>query len=218
MKIKFIIYSIIILIAHQSAFSAVDESEKLLKDAITRISKVADYTCDVELIIDVDFIKIGNRKGKLTFMKPDSIKYDIEGFALLPKIDFFSQIKKINSKEFTIIAQGTEKVSNAECKVLKIIPNKIDADLILGQLWIDNSKDVRKVVLFTKEQGKVEFAIDYENSNFTVPKMLTLSFDIKDMKLPAGMTGDISSLKDNTKAKTSKGKIIIKYANYKFGK
>jgi len=179
---------------------------------------VADYTCDVELIIDVDFIKIGNRKGKLTFMKPDSIKYDIEGFALLPKIDFFSQIKKINSKEFTIIAQGTEKVSNAECKVLKIIPNKIDADLILGQLWIDNSKDVRKVVLFTKEQGKVEFAIDYENSNFTVPKMLTLSFDIKDMKLPAGMTGDISSLKDNTKAKTSKGKIIIKYANYKFGK
>lgn len=192
---------------------------EMLNKAISKMNNIPNYTCDIELKVDVDFIKMENRKGKMTFIKPDSVSYQIEGFALLPKVDFMSQIKKLNPKEFTILEQGSEKINNVDTRIIKIVPNKIEDDIILGQLWIDSKDFIRKVLIYTKQNGKLEFVIDYSNQQYPVAKQITLLFDIKEMKLPPGMTGDLNKLKKvDPKKGTTAGSIIITYNNYKFSK
>lgn len=191
--------------------------EELLTNAIKKLKTIPNYTCDVELRVDVEFIKIGERKGKLTYIKPDSIRYDIEGFALLPKEDPLTKIKNLNIKDFEVIELEPEKINNDICKNIKIIPKKTDEDLILAQIWIDKKLNFRKLSIFTKEQGKYEFLIEYMNYKYPVPKMIKVSFDIKDMKIPPGMTGDLNKFyQKEKKQKTSSGSIYINYSNYVF--
>jgi len=191
--------------------------EELLTNSIKKLRTIPNYTCDVELRVDVDFIKIGERKGKLIFIKPDSIKYEIEGFALLPKEDPLSKIKNLSIKDYAIIELDPETINNELCRNLKIIPNYENNDIILGQLWIDKKSNIRKLSIFTKEQGKFEFLIEYMNYKYPVPKMITVNFDIKDMKIPPGMTGELNKFyKKEKNQKTTLGRIYINYSNYVF--
>lgn len=191
--------------------------EDLLNSSIKKLKSIPNYTCDVELKVDVEFIKIGERKGKLTYIKPDSIRYDIEGFALLPKDDPLTKIKNLNVKDYTIIELDPETIANEECRNIKIVPNNTDDEIILGQVWIDKKTNIRKLSIFTKEQGKFEFLIDYMNYKYPVPKQIVVMFDIKDMKIPPGMTGEINKFYNKEKKqKTTSGKIFINYSNYLF--
>lgn len=191
--------------------------EDLLNSSIKRLKSIPNYTCEVELKVDVEFIKIGDRKGKLTYIKPDSMRYDIEGFALLPKEDPLTKIKNLNIKDFTIIELEPENIGTEQCRNIKIVPNNTDDEIILGQVWIDKKTNIRKLSIFTKEQGKFEFLIDYMNYKYPVPKQIVVMFDIKDMKIPPGMTGEINKFYNKEKKqKTTSGKIYINYSNYSF--
>ena len=49
------------------------------------LEKVPPYTCEVKINIDVSFINIKERIGKMTFLGPNDIDYKLKGFAFLPK-------------------------------------------------------------------------------------------------------------------------------------
>ena len=49
------------------------------------LEKVPPYNCDVKINIDVSFINIKERYGKMTFLGPNDIDYKLKGFAFLPK-------------------------------------------------------------------------------------------------------------------------------------
>jgi len=213
------VFIILIIISLNFISIYANSAYEMLRNSVSKINNIPNYTCDIELKVDVDFIKMSNRKGKMTFIKPDSVSYQIEGFALLPKIDFMSQLKKLNPEEFTILENGEEKVNNVQTKIIKLVPNKMDGEIILAQLWIDAKNYMRKVVIYSKEQGKFEFQIDYANEKYPVANKITLFFDIKEMKLPPGMTGDMNKFKKvEPKKGTTAGSIVINYNNYKFGK
>ncbi len=214
---KLFINIIILLFVVFTANAQTISKEDLLKNTIKSLKSIPNYTCSVELKVDVEFIKIGERKGKLTYIKPDSISYDIEGFALLPKEDPLSKIKNLNLKDYTLIELEAETISDDLCRNIKIVPNNADDDIILGQLWINKKNNIRKLSIFTKEQGKFEFLIDYMNYKYPVPKQITALFNIKDMKIPPGMTGELNKFyKKEKKQKTTSGKIFINYSNYSF--
>lgn len=214
---KLFINILILLFVVYTANAQTISKEDLLKNTIKSLKSIPNYTCSVELKVDVEFIKIGERKGKLTYIKPDSMNYDIEGFALLPKEDPLSKIKNLNLKDYTLIELEAETISDELCRNIKIVPNNSDDDIILGQLWINKKNNIRKLSIFTKEQGKFEFLIDYMNYKYPVPKQITALFDIKDMKIPLGMTGELNKFyKKEKKQKTTSGKIFINYSNYSF--
>lgn len=214
---KIIINLIFLLVFLTVLHSQSTTKEELFANAVKQLKSIPNYSCDVELKVDVEFIKIGDRKGKLTYIKPDSIKYDIEGFALLPKEDPLNKIKNLNIKDYTIIELEVETIGNDLCRNIKIVPNNADDDIILGQIWIDKKTNIRKLSIFTKEQGRFEFLIDYMNYKYPVPKQITVLFDIKDMKIPPGMTGELNKFYNKEKKqKTTNGKIFINYSNYSF--
>ena len=52
---------------------------------VEKLERVPPYSCDVNINIDVKFIRIKERVGKNVYRSPEDIDYKIKGFAFLPK-------------------------------------------------------------------------------------------------------------------------------------
>ena len=52
---------------------------------VEKLERVPPYSCDVNINIDVKFIRIKERVGKMIYRSPEDIDYKIKGFAFLPK-------------------------------------------------------------------------------------------------------------------------------------
>ena len=52
---------------------------------VEKLERVPPYSCDVNINIDVKFIRIKERVGKMIYRSPEEIDYKIKGFAFLPK-------------------------------------------------------------------------------------------------------------------------------------
>ena len=78
------LFLLLVLLSFNS-FSQSPYADSLIKKAIKKMQDVPAYECDILIDMDVSFINIDQRKGKVYFLPPDSIRYDIKGFAFLPK-------------------------------------------------------------------------------------------------------------------------------------
>ena len=50
-----------------------------------KMESIPPYSCDVKIKLDVKFINIKERIGKMVYKSPNEIDYKIKGFAFLPK-------------------------------------------------------------------------------------------------------------------------------------
>ena len=78
-----IFYFLILLSSFQYAQS--EEAKNKILIVKKNLEKVPPYQCDIKINIDVSFIKIKERTGKMIFLSPNEIDYKIKGFAFLPK-------------------------------------------------------------------------------------------------------------------------------------
>lgn len=192
-------------------------ADSLMKGAMLRLEKIPEYVCDIKILVDVEWINIKERYGKAYFYPPDSVHYDIKGFAFLPKKGYNTQLQSVTEGDYTALHLGTELISNVSCNVVKIIPSDIESEVVLGQFWIDKNLLIRKMTFVTKEEGSFNLLLEYGNEKYAVPSKVTVVFDIKNQELPATMTGDLESAGDEKpKGQKSKGKIEIYYSNYQF--
>lgn len=200
------------LIHAQSAFA-----DSLLKASLARVEKIPEYVCDIRILLDVEWINIKERTGKVYFYPPDSINYDIKGFAFLPKQGYNQQLNDVTEGDYVALHLGNENINNTPCEIVKVIPSDIESDVVLGQFWIDANLNIRKMTFVTREEGTFTLFLDYGTEKYAVPKKVTVVFDIKNQELPSSMTGDLEATEDQKpKGEKSKGKIEIYYSNYVF--
>lgn len=191
--------------------------EETMQKVAEQLQKIPAYTCNVSVKVDVEFIKIKDRSGQMRFTPPNRFNYNIKGFALLPKESPFQQFFDFKNNRFTIIDMDYETINNEKLRNIKLIPNDPDEQFILSQVWVDKTFKIRKMLVYTKDRGKVISTIDYANLPHPLPLKIAVTFDLKQSKLPAGMDGDISKMMNEKKvAKDSKGTIYMFYSNYKF--
>ncbi|MCX7610801.1 MAG: outer membrane lipoprotein-sorting protein [Ignavibacterium sp.] len=197
------------------------DPNQLVRDVIERFSQVRDYEADIEIKVDVEFLKVPDSKAKLYFKQPDKVKLKSDGFALLPKdgVDFSpSSIIKGN---YTAIFERKEELNGIETSVIKVVPINESTNIILSTVWIDNkNKIIRKVESTTKTQGTYTIELFYdENSKYPLPKQMIFSFNVDKLNLPQTFT--------NTTPKSSKkkfrdgpvvGKVYVNYKNYQVNK
>ncbi|MBL7897493.1 MAG: hypothetical protein JNJ99_03075 [Crocinitomicaceae bacterium] len=197
----------------QSAYA-----DSLMKASMKRLEKIPKYVCDIKILLDVEWINIKERTGKAYFYPPDSVNYEIKGFAFLPKKGYNDQLNSVTEGDYTALLLNKETISGVSCEVIKIIPSDIESDVVLGQFWIDGNLLIRKMTFVTRDEGTFNLFLDYGTEKYAVPKKVTVVFDIKNQELPATMTGDLESAGDEKpKGEKSKGKIEIYYSNYIFG-
>ncbi len=214
---------ILLLLSVLLSFSGFGQSayaDSLITTAMKKMRAVPAYECDILIDMDVSFINIDQRKGKVYFLPPDSIRYKIKGFAFLPKKGYNSQAYSVTDEDFVALHLGYETVHNSPCEIVKVIPNDIESDVVLGQFWIDAKDRIHKIIIVTKEGGNFEIDLQYGATKHPVPSKVTIQFDAQEMKLPKSITGDLEAddaeLDEKEKKKRKKGSMTITYSNYVF--
>ena len=179
-----------------------------------KLEKVPPYNCDIKVNIDVSFINIKERTGKMIFKNPEDIDYKIKGFAFLPKNEMGATTNDLFNSEFIAISLGIEQGN----EIIKVIPMDINAEIVTGQFWIDSNNLISKMILITKDKGSYSAELNYGNTKYDLPSDIKIVFDVKNQKMPALLTGDLESYSEEIQDvyKVSKGSIKIKYFNHKF--
>ena len=207
-----IFYFLILLSSFQYAQS--EEAKNKILIVKKNLEKVPPYQCDIKINIDVSFIKIKERTGKMIFLSPNEIDYKIKGFAFLPKKEMGGISADLFNSDFIAVSMGNENKN----EIIKVIPMDINADIVTGQFWINENYLMTKMIIITKDKGSYTATFTYDNISYNIPSKINMKFDVKNQKMPALLTGDLESYsaEEENIDKISKGEITIKYYNHKF--
>ena len=205
---------ILLCISVFSGFSQSEEAKNRILQVMEKMESIPPYSCEVDISIDVKFINIKKRSGKMIYKSPDQIDYKIKGFAFLPKKEMGATTADLFEKDF--IAITIKKEENNE--IIKVIPFDINSDIVTGQFWIDNNQLITKMIIITKDKGSYTADLNYKKIDYDLPSDITMSFDVKNQKMPAILTGDLESYSEDEfkDGEISKGIIKIQYFNHIF--
>lgn len=200
---------------------AQNDPEKLLAQVKDAFNQVKDYEVDVNIIIDVEFLKVPETNAKIYFKQPDKVKVDAEGFALMPREGLNFSPNSLLKENYTALFEKDEKVDGFNCAVVKIIPLGSGTSVILSTVWIDRKNSViRKVETTTKTNGTFNIDLKYDlgKTKYPLPVSIVFAFEVNKLNLPKGFSGDTSKKKKDNGKDTAPGKVYVKYSNYKINK
>ncbi len=213
---------IILLLITTASFAQNLKPEDILEKVKENFGKVNDYEVNVNIKVDVNFLKVPETKATIFYKKPDKIRLKSEGFALLPKEGLNFSPYSFLQGDYTSIFDKEQDVDGRPCYSIKIIPLGDRGDLILTTLLIDKDRYIiRKIESTTKTNGTFSINLKYDNNiKYPLPSSMIFSFNIQKMQMPEEITGDISgddnSEKENQhKGRTTTGKVYINYSDYK---
>ena len=210
----------ILFIIHCSLFIHAQDVTALINKVKAKLDKVNDYTATGVLKTDVAFIKAPVSKVVVYFKKPNHFRLQKNGgISVLPKGGISVNMGTIiSTNNFTALDAGEAVINNSKTKVIKLLPNDDNSDVVLSTLYIDEANLlIRKAVTTTRENGTYEVVLSYSKyADYALPDKVQLSFNAKEYKLPKGVTLDFddSQPADKEKLKNKKGKVEIDYASY----
>jgi len=167
--------------------------------------------------VDVEFISIKDRKMKVKFESPDKFSFESDGLALLPKKGLQMDYLQLLKAKYTAIDAGEEVVKNRKTRIVKVIPEAEDSDVILAQLWIDPEYNrIMKMKTFTRKTGSYVIDFEYTTTYRPLPDLLTVTFDIANMAFPAKAMSEIMTKGiQKPDSLPKKATVIVQYSNYK---
>lgn len=201
------------------------DAQQLYYALRTKVLQVKDYTADVNLKIDINYMKIPQLEGKLYFKAPDKMKMERkDGISILPRKNISLTLSSlIPSGNVAVIDVGTAEIKGRKLRILKVIPEEENTGIVLTKIWIDEASVLAyRTETTTKDEGTV--VLDLEYGKFAakaLPDKIAITMDVKEYKLPQGITMDYSEVpqaeevkKQMKDAKGKKGVIEINYKNY----
>lgn len=203
------------------SFAQPNNPEAILRKVVDTFNKIQDYEVNVNIKIDVEFLKAPETKAKIYFKQPDKIHFESETFAMLPREGFDFSPNSLLKRKYTAFFERIDTVDNFKTAVIKVIPIGESDDVILSTLWVDQNKFfVRKVESTTKFNGtfSIELKYDHSDLNYPLPSSMIFTFNVDRMNLPRGFSGDLSNEKGPKKRDdkpTTTGKVYITYSDYK---
>lgn len=213
-----------ILLITNLVFAQSKDPDQILKNVVDNFSRVQDYTVNVNIRVDVEFIKVPETKAKIYFKQPDKVHLESDGFAMLPKSGMEFSPSALINKEHTAIYEKDVMLNGINTSLVKVIPLGDQGDVILSSIWVDQAKQViMKVESTTKTNGTFTIDFSYDKDfTYPLPKEIIFSFNVDKMNIPATISGETTT--ENPKKKkgrsdsVTKGKVIVKYNNYEVNK
>ncbi len=219
---KVLILNLIVIVS--AIFPQTKNPEAILNDVINNFDKVKDYQVDVNIKVDVEFLKVPETKAKIYFKQPDKIHFESDGFALLPREGLDFSPNAFLKKNYTALYEKDVNLDGINTSVVKVIPIGDEGNVILSTLWIDQQKKIiRKIESTIKTDGTfvINFYYD-ENFKYPLPSKIVFSFNIDQMNLPKTITNGTDTDQPKKKSKkfssTTKGQVIVTYSNYQVNK
>ncbi|MFZ9261697.1 MAG: hypothetical protein ACO3AW_01025 [Chitinophagaceae bacterium] len=195
---------------------------KLINQVKSKLEKINRYEANGTMKTTIAYLKIPIAKVKVYFKKPNEISIQSNsGVTFIPKGVNAISLQNILSNDFTVIDGGRETVKQKVLRVIKLLPNSSNSNIVLSTVYI-NETDlvVEKSSTTTKEEGTYEMEMQYgKYIQYGLPDKLIFTFNAKDYKIPKGLTLDFdNSSRKNEKVNTAmlnKGKAEIVFQQYK---
>lgn len=205
------------------------EADKLFYALRTKVLTVKDYTADVRMKIDINRMKIPQLKGTLFFKSPNKMRLERHGgLSILPKKNINLTLSNLMpAGNVTVIDAGSAVIDGKKVRIIKVIPEDDMGQIILSKLWIDEANMlILKTETTSRNDGTIAMDLTFgKYASYALPDHVTITMDVKDYKLPKGITMDYNDTpppppKDpkEKKPKTQKGTIQINYLSYTINK
>lgn len=210
-----------LLLLHIGGLVSAQAAEELVKTVKAKLDKVNDYEARGTMKTNVVFIKAPIAKVKIYFKRPDKLRINNEnGISFIPKgsVNINMNNLFINTDGFDIIDAGRE--NGTGLRIVKLLPKAENSDVVLSTLYIDEVKGlIQKAKTTTRENGTYELEMKYgKYAAYGLADKVVFTFNIKDYKLPKGITFDYDDGSDKedqpAKLKNKKGKVEISYNSY----
>ena len=207
--------------------NAQQDANLLIQKVGAKINLVNNYVADGKMRTNVAFLKVPESIVKIYFKKPDRLKIKNEkGISFVPKGAVSINLDNIiNGNKYTALDAGTDKIGNTTVRVIKLLPEDDNADVVLSTVYIDEANLViKKAKTTTRENGSYQLEMDYGRyTAYGLPDKIIFTFNTKDYKLPKGVTFDFD---DGTEAKKpagdglkkNQGMAIITFDSYAINK
>lgn len=225
MKKQFIVWIGCLLLA--VSVQAQKDVNTLVQLVRARIEQVNDYQATGRMKTNVTFLKVPEANVTVFFKKPDKIRIKNEkGVSFIPRGAMSISLSNIVSgNKFTAIDAGTDKIKGKSVRVIRLLPDDDNAEVVLSTIYVDEQALVIvKAKTTTRENGTYELEMDYgKYTSWGLPDKLLFTFNTKEYKLPKGVTFDFD---DGTSAKATKpvtanqekGKAEITFYQYTINK
>ena len=204
--------SFLLLFLFKMAFAAQAQDVHILVQKVKdKINLVNDYEASGSMKTNVSFLKVPVATVKLYFKKPDRLKIKNEkGISFIPKGAVNMNMSNVlSSGKYSVLDAGSDKIGATVVKVVKLLPEDDNADVVLSTLYIDAANLViLKTKTTTRDNGTYELEMSYgKYITYGLPDKIIFSFNTKDYKMPKGVTFDFE---DGTQKKTAAEKEKLK--------
>ncbi len=205
-----------------SALAMAQDVTALVQKVKARIEQVNDYEASGKMKTNVAFLKVPIATIKVYFKKPNKLKIKSEkGISFVPKGAVNINMNSLlNGGKYTALDAGMDKIDGKPVRVVKLLPEDDNADVVLSTLYIDETELlIRKAKTTTRENGSYELELSYNKyTAYGLPDKIIFSFNTKDYKLPKGVTFDFDdgadTKKPEDKMKNKKGRAEITISSY----
>ncbi len=222
---RFYLFSFILLLIGSESLAQGDDVQEIIRKVKVKLDKVNDYVADGKMKTNVIFIKAPIATVKIYFKKPNRLKIrNVSGISFIPKGSININLGNVlsNTSGYDLIDVGKEEKTGL--RIIKLLPRDDTADIILSTLYIDEQQSlVKKAKTTTKDNGTYELEMTYGKfSEYGLADKLIFSFNVKDYKLPKGVTFDYDprnkKKQDASTLKNKKGRVEITYSGYQINK
>ena len=209
-----------------SFFSHAQDIITLVQKVKDKINLVNDYEANGKMKTNVSFLKVPVATVKVFFKKPNRLKIKNEkGISFVPKGAVNINMSNVLSTgKYSVLDAGNDKIGGTVVKVVKLLPEDDNADVVLSTLYIDAANLViLKTKTTTRDNGTYELEMSYgKYMAYGLPDKIIFSFNTKDYKMPKGVTFDFEDgskkKSPGEKLKNQKGKMEISINNYAINK
>lgn len=212
---------LLLLVITAASYAQKKDPQKLIDAVNKQFAKVNDYKADVEVKLDMEFVKVPKSKAKVFFKQPNKFKIESDGFAMLPKQSMdFSPMQMLKG-DYTPLYVRSENIKGKNYDVIKLIPNSDTTDIILSTLWIElKNYVVEKLETSTKRGGTVVVTFDYQPKTIPLPTVLNFSFNLGEVNIPNQSDNSSKDKNQNQMGRATKikGSVVMTYSNYQINK
>jgi outer membrane lipoprotein-sorting protein len=219
MKYLFFCSFLLLAISFPALPLCAQDATALLQKVRDKLDRVNDYQAQGLMKTNVSFLKVPEAQVTVYFKKPNKLKISNEkGISLVPKGAVTISLNNLLTGGYTVLDAGADTAGGYKVRVIKLLPKDENADLVLATLYIDDTGGlILKARTSTRENGTYEVSLSYgKYSGYALPDKVVFSFNIKDYKLPKGVTFDYDdgSAKKQVTPASGKGKVEITYQSY----
>lgn len=174
---------------------------------------IRDFSAEVEIEVNIDFINIPNKMAEIIYKYPDKIKFRSTSFIMIPKKGIGFMMLKILEMDYSAIYIGKKFNKGHELHEIKLIPLDDDSEIVLATLFIDPEDHlIYFMEATTKDAGFFSTEFVY-GDHPPLPLSNKIRFEVDEVRLPLKFLGKVN--KDTSKLKKgTMGEVILHYTHY----